>query len=372
MKANPIQNGPWTHRLLIYLFVALFGVLNFWLLGFVMRDIATWPGPTYQEVNNRLADKQTQQEQADLAAKIDQTQREIENRKRRQSVLRDSTSNSEKTMNQLMELQKLTLQKNGTVSQAETQAMAESQRLFLTNQTKYQEINEQISALDEELTALQARQREIQKKLEAELPAIQTAFERDSQRHQWKLAAAKLAVLLPLLAAAVWFFLKRRNTIYAPLIHGFGLAVLVKVGLVMHEHFPARYFKYILILASLVLVTRILTYLLRARAFPKPDWLLRQYRESYEHFLCPKCSHPIRRGPLKYSFWTRRSIKNLRLPDTANPAAEEPYVCPVCTTTLFEECPTCKGMRHSLLPACSHCGTMKEDLHGRAVGGDAQ
>lgn len=360
MRTNPIQNGPWAHQFLIYLFAGLFGLLIFWLLGFAMRDIATWPGPTFQEVHDRLVDKQAQQEGAELAAKIEQTQREIENQRRRQAVLRDSTSNSEKTMNQLMELQKLTLQKSGTVSEAETQAMAESQRLFLANQANYQQLNEQISALGEELTTLQGRQRELQKKVEAELPEIQKAFAKTSNRHQWKLASAKLAVLLPLLGAAVWFFLKWRNTIYVPLVHGFGLAVLVRVGLVMHEHFPARFFKYILIVVSLALVTRILIYLLRARAFPKPDWLLKQYREAYEHFLCPRCSHPIRRGPLKYSFWTRRSIKKLQLPDVAKGGAEEPYVCPVCTTTLFEECPKCKAMRHSLLPACSHCGTTKD------------
>lgn len=360
MRTNSIQNGPWAHRVLIYLFAGLFGLLNFWLLGFAMRDIATWPGPTYQAVHERLVDKATQQETADLAAKIEQAQQEIENRRRRQAVLRDSTSNSEKTMNQLMELQKLTLQKNGTVSEAETQAMAESQRLFLANQGNYQQINEQISALSEELARLQGRQRELQKKAEAELPRIQKAFEEASRRHQWKLASVKLAVLLPLLGAAVWFFLKWRNTIYVPLVHGFGLAVLVRVGLVMHEHFPARFFKYILIVVSLALVTRILIYLLQARAFPKAEWLLKQYREAYEHFLCPRCSHPIRRGPLKYSFWTRRSIAKLRLPDGTEAGPDEPYVCPVCTTTLFEECPKCKAMRHSLLPACSHCGTIKD------------
>jgi hypothetical protein len=32
-------------------------------------------------------------------------------------------------------------------------------------------------------------------------------------------------------------------------------------------------------------------------AFPKIDWLLKQNRESYEHFFCPACNHPIQRGP---------------------------------------------------------------------------
>jgi predicted RNA-binding Zn-ribbon protein involved in translation (DUF1610 family) len=178
-------------------------------------------------------------------------------------------------------------------------------------------------------------------------------------RHQLTLAALKLAVLVPLLALGVWLFVKKRNALYAPLIYGFGLAVIVRVALVMHEHFPRRYFKYILVVIALILVGRILIYLLRAVAFPKPDWLLKQYREAYEHFLCPVCSYPIRRGALKYLFWNRRNLRKLVFPATAGPLPEEPYVCPVCSTRLFEECESCHHVRHSLLPSCDHCGAEK-------------
>jgi predicted RNA-binding Zn-ribbon protein involved in translation (DUF1610 family) len=162
-----------------------------------------------------------------------------------------------------------------------------------------------------------------------------------------------------LLALAVWLFLKHRGRLYASLVYGFGLALLVKVGMVMHEHFPARYFKYVLLLVALAVVAGLLVRLLRSMAFPKPDWLLKQYRDAYEHFLCPICAHPIRRGPLKHLFWTRSSLKRLRIPDGSATAADEPYVCPACVTTLFEACPACRHIRHSLLPACEHCGQVK-------------
>ena len=38
MSATQTHKGPWTHRLLVYFFTVLFGVLIYWLLGFVMRD----------------------------------------------------------------------------------------------------------------------------------------------------------------------------------------------------------------------------------------------------------------------------------------------------------------------------------------------
>ena len=360
MNATPIHKGPWTHRLLVACFSVLFGLLIYWLLGFVMRDIGTWPGPVYSEVGERLSDPALAREAAATQKQIDEARRAIESSKQRQQVLRDSTSNSERTMNQLLELQKLTLQKGLTPSPEETKALAESQRLFLTNQAKYQEMNDQIATLGEELGDLENRLRSVQEKLEIARPAIQKEFNRLQTRHQFQLAALKLAVLLPLLALAVGLFLKQRGRLYATLVHGFGLALLVKVGVVMHEHFPRRYFKYVLIVIAIALVARILVSLLRTMAFPKPDWLLKQYREAYEHFLCPICGHPIRRGPLKHLFWTRSSLKKLHVPTNALEGVDEPYTCPVCATALFEECPSCRQVRHPLLPACSHCGVARQ------------
>lgn len=360
MTSIRTHKGPWTHRVLVYFFTVLFGVLIYWLLGFVMKDIGTWPGPVYRDVEERLVAQELRQEATALQSQIDEAKRSIDSRKQRQTVLRDSTSNSERTMNQLLELQKLTLQKGVTPSADEVKALAESQRLFLENQAKYQEMNDQISALSEQLDNLELRQRTVQEKMTAQRPAVQQEYQALESRHQLQLAALKLGVLLPLLALAVWLFLKKRVSLYSSLLYGFGLALLVKVGMVMHEHFPRRYFKYVLIVIAIALVTRILVYLLRTTAFPKLDWLLKQYREAYEHFFCPVCSYPIRRGPLAHLFWTRSSLKRIKVPEAAHSGTDEPYTCPVCATRLFEPCPTCKQIRHSLLPACSHCGSVKE------------
>ena len=357
---SPRKNaGPWTHRLLIYFFSGLFTILLYWLLGFIVTDIATWPGPDYQQIEKGLVDQTLFSESASLQAQSDETGRAITNWKGRQAVLRDSTSNSEKTMNQLLEIQKLTLQKGVAASADEAKALGESQRLFLTNQTKYQEMNDQIATLSEQLANLQTRQRDVQNRIELHRPAVQEEYNRQQFHHQLRLAAFKLAVLVPLLGVAVWLLFKMRKSLYAPLVYGFGLALLVRVVLVIHQHFPTRYFKYILITVSLLLVGVVLVYLLRALAFPKLDWLLKQYREAYEHFLCPVCAYPIRRGALKYLFWTRNSLKKLAVPTLDSTLPEEPYVCPVCSTRLFETCESCKGIRHSLLPACNHCGAEK-------------
>ena len=115
---------------------------------------------------------------------------------------------------------------------------------------------------------------------------------------------------VPLLVGAVVLFLMKRNSTDVSLVYAFGIALSLKV---MHASFPERYFKYILILASLAVVTRILIYLLQTIAFPHKKWLLKQYRETYKTFLFPLCNYSIHRGPLKYVFRSRRSIGKLRL-----------------------------------------------------------
>ena len=359
-KLNPPNQGPWTHRLMVYFFSLLFGLLVYWLLGFVVRDIGTWPGPDYEEVQRQMLDAPLLEQLESLRLQIEETNRTITDYRQRQEVLRDSTANSEQTMNQLLELQRLTLQKGMNSSTEEQQALAESQKLFLANQTRYQQINEQIATLSEQLRDLERRQRDAQRVVDTQREPIQQEFQARYSRHQWKLAALKLSVLVPLLAVAGWLFLKGRGGMYAPLIYGFGLAVLVKVGVVMQQHFPKRYFKYVLIGVAIVLVARVLIYLLRMRAYPKADWLLKQYREAYEHFLCPVCSYPIRRGPLRYLFWTRRTLRRLRIPRQSEAELDESYTCPACGTVLFEECPSCHAIRHSLLPTCTKCGATRE------------
>ena len=150
-----------------------------------------------------------------------------------------------------------------------------------------------------------------------------------------RLACLQLLILIPLLAAGALLIVKKRSSIYFPLFLGYGAATLLKVSLVIHEYFPSKYFKYVLILGLLIAVAKLLIYFIRAIAFPKAQWLTKQYREAYERFLCPICEYPIRTGPRKFLFWTRRTVNKIVLPKDST--KDESYACPACGTVLFEE-----------------------------------
>jgi len=360
MSAKARAKGPWTHRFAVVFFSILLAAFFFWLLSFVVDDIGSLKGPDYEATEKRLLDQGLVSQAAMLDVKIAETNRRIADLESSQSLLRDSTTSSQRTMNQLLEMQKLSIQKNVTPTPAEQNALAESESTFLANQKRYQSLNEDIARLSDGKRALEASKREIDARLAEGRKGVDVEFARLARRHNFKVAALQLAFLMPIVLVCAYFFLRKRSGIYAPLIYAAASATIAQVILVMHEHFPSRYFKYIFIAAVIAVIVRILVSLIRAMAFPKADLLIKQYREAYERFLCPVCEYPIRRGSLKYRFWDRRSIRKLAQIEQPAAAKDEPYTCPACGTALYEECASCHGMRHSLLPYCETCGARKD------------
>jgi len=354
------SKGPWMHRFLIWFFSIALGALIWWLLGFIVDDIGTLPGPSRAEVEGRMIDQGIVKQRDQLAEQIAAVDRKIKTQEGRQKILRDSKRIAQETMNQMLELQKLSLQKDVKPSPEQQQALAESEKLFLAEQTRDAAINEEIAGLNEQMIALEDQRRDIEANLAAQRKTTNEEFERLLGRHNIKVGFLKLAVLIPLLLGAGYLFRKKSASVYVPIIYAFGLALVIRVGMVMREYFPRRFFKYVLILAAILVVLRILVYLLRMIVSPSKDWLLKQYREAYERFFCPICGYPIRRGPLRYAFWTRRTIRKQAMPDAAGAAPpEEPYTCPACGSKVFEKCEACQAIRHSHLPFCDKCGAEK-------------
>lgn len=366
MSTSPRPKGPWFNRVVIRAFTVVLGILIFWLLGFFVDDIASLEGPNYEPIETKHLDKGLVEKKTAQEARLEELNRQIDNQKESQRLLGTSSQNLQQTLGQLLDLQKQGLEKNGVVSGEEQANVTSSLKLFLENQQKYQDLNQSISGLAQQKQTLEDEKQKLDTLLENERKPARQEFEKLSENHRWKVALLQLAVLIPLLGIGAVLAVKKRGSIYYPLYLTFGGAVLVKVGLVIHEYFPSRYFHYILIGALIFAVARLLIHFIRATAFPKVQSLLKQYREAYECFLCPVCEYPIRTGPRRFLFWTRRTVNKLVVPNPVK-EAEETYVCPACGTSIFEECPECHQIRHTLLPHCGHCGGEKSVAGQAAV-----
>ena len=351
--------GTWGIRFLIHFFTVILGVLLFWLLGFLIQDIKSIQGPVYNEIERKYVDLSLIQKQDDLEKQIADLSREISNKREEQNLAGDSSENLQRTINQLLELQKLSIEKQVSLPESEKGDLSMSLSHFLESQKNYQTLNQEISGLLSKKESLDTEKRQLDEEIESKREPARAEFDQLSEKHKFKLACIQLAFLIPLLVVAGYLLIRWRGIIYFPLILAFGGATLVKTVAVIHDYFPSRYFKYIVTLGLLVVVAQVLIYLIKMIAYPKMAWLAKQYREAYERFLCPVCEYPIRTGPRKYLYWTRRTVhKVLPLGDLSS--TDTPYTCPSCGTVLFESCSSCGSIRHSLLAHCEHCGTKKE------------
>jgi hypothetical protein len=360
MKTDAKSKGTWIHRVAIRLFTLVLAVLIFWVLGFFVDDIRSIRGPDYATIEQKHLDKDLVARRVALETQVADLTRQTENQTEKQRVVGDSSRNLQQTINQLIELQKLGMQKSIAFSETEQANFTSSLNLFLDNQKKYQDLSQTVSDMLERKQGLVREKEQAEQEIERQRQPAWDEFNTLSEKHRLKLAFLQLAILLPILIVAAAVIIKKRSSIYFPLFLAFGAATLIKVALVVHEYFPSKYFKYILIGGLLIVVARLLIYFIRTIAFPKMQWLAKQYREAYERFLCPVCEYPIRIGPRRFLFWTRRTVNKIIVPHGERGEQEESYTCPSCGCNLFEECPSCHKVRHAMLPHCSHCGAEKE------------
>lgn len=357
MRNQKRPKGPWIHRFAIRFFSVILAILVYWVLGFLVEDIESIPGPEFEEIAKTFIDEALVEKEKVLKSEIAEVDRSIENKRDAMELVRNTSSNLQETIKQLIELQKLTVQKSVSLPEKEQATLSMSLSQFLNSQKQYQTHSTELSKLTDKKRTLESKELGIKKAIEAQRKPAREEYKKLNDKHDLRLAFLQLFILLPLLAVGVFSFVKKRNSIYYPIFFGYGAATLLKVSLVVHNYFPTRYFKYVLTLGLLAAVAKLLIYFIRVVAFPKAHWLSRQYREAYERFLCPICEYPIRTGPRRYLFWTRRTVKKLVFSN--NMQGDEAYTCPACGTALFEECSACHKVRHALLPHCQHCNAEK-------------
>lgn len=355
MNERTKVKGAWVHRLAIHLLTLALAVLVFWVLGFVVNDIRSLPGPDFDAIKVQYVDQDLVSRREALEEQIQNLTRRIRNLKEKQQILGDSSRNLQQTINQLIQLRKLGIQKHMRFSETQQANFTNALNLFLENQKKYQRLSQTISDLLAEKQRLVRQKRQTKQAIAQQREPAREKYSALRREHRLTLALWQLAILLPILVIAGIVIISKRGSIYFPLYLAVGAATLVKVTLVIHAYFPTRYFKYILIGVLLVVVARVLIHFIRTVAFPKSRWLAKQYREAYERFLCPVCEYPIRTGPRRYLFWTRRTVNKIIVPGEHS-NQDEVYTCPACGQELFEECASCHKIRHTLLPNCLHCG----------------
>ncbi len=343
MGNKAIQRGPRLFRLGIWFFSVLFAILLIWLGLFVLADIDRIEMPRIPDTE-LLADRDRLQESMSETAEAIRVEEE------RLDYLRQSTQATQQTLNQLLDLWRRSLDQSQSLSPEEQAVFARSQELFLTNQEQVQEVLDRIQELKSD-------QRETQEELDAVHVQIAELERPLQEKHRRRLALFKLGFLLPLSLAGAWLFTRMRGSNYAPMMYALNVAIFYLLIVVIHEHFPRAYYKYIFLSVAIAAVLAVLVFLIRQFTKPSASWMMARCREAYHAAKCPMCQYPIV-GDNMRSVVSRKGRRSAAA-DVAQGTKTE-YVCPGCGAQLFETCANCQSLRHSLLPHCIHCGAEKE------------
>lgn len=358
MSQTRERKGPAGHRFLVMTLNILLAILIFWLLGFILDDIGNQEGPSLTKIQEQFQDKNLIKQKEALKNQASKLTQVISTQTQQQSLLKTSIDGYRDTMNQLLDLQKASMQKGLQFSSAAQQNLSNVTKLYLDNQQQFQNLNHAIADGNTQVQQVQAQIDSIDTQLSKQSTKAYVVYDNQLTWHNYKIAAIQLLVLLPLLIITAYYFKKFRQSIYRPMVIATGIAIILKIVLVMHEHFPSAAFKYIIILVLIYFVVRALIASLRMVIAPKASWLLKQYREAYQRMQCAMCQYPIQPGVFKF-FIPQTKNQEIKQANMSYLEHVDAYVCPSCGENLFEKCKVCNHMRHSLLNYCDHCGAEK-------------
>ena len=208
-----------------------------------------------------------------------------------------------------------------------------------------------IDGIDNQTTPLEQRQNALQSDLSRANQAAAPAQERAAFMQELRVFLLRLAITLPMLLAAAWLVLKKRQSDYWPLMRGFVLAAVFVFFVELVPYLPSYggYVRYVvgIVLTGVAghfLIKNMRTYLERRHEVEAQAEVERRKLVSHDEAfkkmaaqVCPGCDRPIARMD-----------------------GTESNFCVHCGMTLFDHCGQCETRKMAFFRYCLCCGTPAE------------
>ena len=242
--------GPWLNRVFIGMLTFCFGLLTFIFEGFVLRDIETIRQPDWE---NHRSQRSSKVRSSELGRQLADLDRQIKRQEAEQRVLQDGSRNLQETMRQLVELQRLSIQKEVAMSEGDQANLSTALNQFLETQTRYQSFNKQLQDQHETKRLAEDEKRSVDDQVQQATAPIRRY---DQEIRQFRM---RLALYHSYRSSWPVMLLKRPQSGYYPVFLAFLASQhCSSVILWWIDIFPARYVNYVLILLLLAVVGKLL------------------------------------------------------------------------------------------------------------------
>ncbi len=213
---------------------------------------------------------------------------------------------------------------------------------------KESDLNRQISALDQEMLAINQNLSRLNAKQDVLLGAAQEKLNTQLSKQELRVFLYRLLITLPLILLAGWLFVKHRKSRQWPFVWGFVFFALFTFFVELVPYLPS-YGGYIRYIVGIILTVIIGRYVINALQ----SYLERQKQEEQK-------PDTERREELNYDLALSRIAKKvcpgcerpINLEDTAR------NFCTHCGICVFDHCTGCKERKSAFARFCHACGLL--------------
>ncbi len=201
------NKAPIIVRFAVLLFTGVLGILCFWFLGFLIRDVGSLRGPEYKTIEKDYVSQDLLVLQENLSKKAINLQRQIKLTREKNNLIRSTSRTYQSTLDQVL----TTLRRLPEFKLSHLDSIAQNLQSFEENQQQLQSQYRDLDKLIEEKAVVEQEIANVKQRLDEQRRAAREAHRREMSQHRMLLGLLQIAILLPILGLSGYLLARKRE-----------------------------------------------------------------------------------------------------------------------------------------------------------------